>query len=334
MAIRKLIAVPVIAGAAAALTLGLPACASGAPSTPSSRAPSSAAPRPAATPTTSDGWYQAGMSWMAANMQAQGNPNMVGFTPEWYCTNVLTNYPPVTNGPIPADSTSQAAWVAGCADAYNQTRGLPLDGPPSAAGGQPALSPTSGTAAADEQQAQSDLSTVQGISLQSDLGTLNKDVQVTGNDAGALKTEVASALADSCGNGLGSATNQDQTALFGAADQGPGGDETTDATDANTLQNNITSARSQVAALQNDLATLKADGASAPSGAQAAIAAARNTISQAVSTGNADIGQENGLLSQAYQAVMSLTQNSGCAGLFNMLGSGSITQPASIPHVG
>jgi hypothetical protein len=270
------------------------------------------------------------MSWMTADMQVD-TATMVGYTSEWYCANLLTNYPSTINGPIPADSTSQAAWVAGCADAYNQAHGLPLDGPPSAAGGQPPSPPAS---SADEQQAQSDLTTVQDISLQNDLRTLDKDVQVTANDAGKLKTEVASSLAGNCANGLGPETDQDQTALFGTADQGPGGDASTAATDANTLQNAITTARGQVTALQNDLATLKADGASAPSGTQSAITAARSTISQAVSAGNADIDQGNGLLSQAYQAVIGLTQNSGCAGYFNMLGSGTITQPASIPHVG
>ena len=273
----------------------------------------------ALTEESGDGDGPLTMAWQNAQ---QGNRAMAGFG------NMLACHGIALDGSMGSCSTPGSDGN-GAAPSQSPS----LDGPPSAAGGQPAPSPASSTAAADEQEAQSDLSTVQGISLQNDLGTLNKDVQVTRNDAGALKTDVASALADSCGNGLGSATNQDQTALFGTADQGPGGDESTDATDANTLQNNITTARSQVTALQNDLATLKADGASAPSGAQAAITAARSTISQEVSTGNADIGQENGLLSQAYQAVMSLTQNSGCAGLFNMLGSGSITQPASIPHV-
>src|SRR5690348_5837002 len=108
MDIQKLIAVLVIAGAAAALALGLAACGSGGPATPSSPAPSSAAPRPTATPTASDDWYQAGMSWMTAYMQTD-SATMVGYTPEWWCSNFLTNNTQNITGPIPADSTSQDA---------------------------------------------------------------------------------------------------------------------------------------------------------------------------------------------------------------------------------
>jgi trimeric autotransporter adhesin len=147
-----------------------------------------------------------------------------------------------------------------------------------------------------EQQASSDLATVQGVSLTSDLGQLASDVKQTGTDFGTVKADAGNGQGDYCSNADTVASDADTVAS----------DADTVSSDLDTLTNDLHSDRSAISTLQDDLTSLQNMNLAAPSGAQAAISAAQSAIRHAVSTANADIQQENGLVSQAYQVANGL----------------------------
>lgn len=164
--------------------------------------------------------------------------------------------------------------------------------------------------AAAEQQAQSDLSTLEGFSLSPDLSKLAGDLTQTSNDLAAEKTAAAAGPNADGGDCYNLTSNVDYDAQSNVA------------YDAQSdfgydLQQNlvpdISSERQDISAFQTDLSNLQDMGLPAPSGAQAAITAAQNEIASAVSTANTDISQENGYVSQAYEVANSIATGS-CAG--------------------
>jgi hypothetical protein len=157
--------------------------------------------------------------------------------------------------------------------------------------------------AAAEQQAQNDLSTLQGWSLSNDLSSLSSDVTQTNNDLATVKSDAANGQGSYCDNVYTAADDADTVSY----------DADTLSDDLDTLTNDIATGRSDIGAFQGDLSTLQQMGLPAPSGAQAAISAAQGTLSQAVQTANTDIGQENGLVSQAYSIANDLATGS-CSG--------------------
>lgn len=164
--------------------------------------------------------------------------------------------------------------------------------------------------AAAEQQAQTDMGTLQGLSLSSDLSKLSSDLTQTSNDLAAEKTAAAAGPNADGGDCYNLEENVDYDAQENVeydAQEDLGYD----------LQENlvpdISSGRQDISAFQSDLSNLQGIGLSAPAGAQAAITAAENTISNAVSMANADISQENGFVSQAWSVANSIATGS-CAG--------------------
>ena len=222
-----------------------------------------------------------------------------------------------------------ASWSSAPAPADTQaaTPSASASTPAAAAPATSGSTSQSGADPAAEQQAQTDLSTVQGISFSSDLAALRRDVQVTTSDAATLIADVAAGpgVPGECANS--SAINNEAAKLFGAFGNG---DESSASSDTTTLQQDISTARSDISALQNDVAGLQSTGSPVPPGMQAAITSAQNAISQAVTTGNADIDQENALVNQALQVDNSLnTPSDQCAIAIQVYGPGP-----PIAHVG
>lgn len=96
--------------------------------------------------------------------------------------------------------------------------------------------------AAAEQQAQSDISTLEGFSLSNDLSALSCDVQQTDTDLGTVKSDAASGQGSYCGNV--------STA---------GGDADTVAGDADTLSGDLDSLTNDVGTEQQDITGANAD---------------------------------------------------------------------------
>jgi hypothetical protein len=298
------------------------------------------------TPATSAGWYQAGHSWGAAERATGDISELVGFTEADYCAAVLGQASLIPGNPLPnidwsvpgatmpipspvpqADSDA-LSWINGCAAGNT----LPAPGASSAAPAPdnasapdtsaPVAAPSQSSAdPAAEQQAQTDLSTVQGILFSSDLAALHRDVQVTANDTAALKTAVAAGPGVSGECFSASAINAAASKIFNSF--GPS-DQVSLGSDATTLQQDISTARSAISALQDDVSTLQSTGSPVPSGTQAAITSAQNAISQAVTTGNADLDQANALANQAVTDISSLdTPTDLCANAVDRYEQGS-----------
>jgi hypothetical protein len=213
-----------------------------------------------------------------------------------------------SGGSAPAPGASSAAPAPDSASA-------PDTSAPVAAPSQSSADP------AAEQHAQTDLSTVQGISFSSDLAALHRDVQVTANDTAALKTAVAAGPGVSGECFSASAINAAASKIFNSF--GPS-DQVSLGSDATTLQQDISTARSAISALQEDVSTLQSTGSPVPSGTQAAITSAQNAISQAVTTGNADIDQANALANHAVTDISSLdTPTDLCANAVDRYEQGS-----------
>jgi len=145
--------------------------------------------------------------------------------------------------------------------------------------------------AAAEQQAQTDLATVQGINFTSDLSSLANDVTQTNTDLGTVKSGAANGQGASCSNADTVESDFDTVTS----------DTDTVTSDLGELANDISTARGEISALQGDV--------SVP-GASAAITSAQGAISSAVSTANGDIGQVDGDVSAASQVLGSLAPGS------------------------
>ena len=158
-----------------------------------------------------------------------------------------------------------------------------------AASASAAASQASANAAA-EQQAQSDIGTLEGLSLTSDLSTLSGDVQQTGSDLATVKSDAANGQGSDCVNV--STTGADADTVAADADSL--------SADLDSLTNDISTDQQDITAVQNDLAALQSDGLQAPSAAATAIASAQTAISQAVSAANAGIATVNGYVNDAY----------------------------------
>jgi hypothetical protein len=177
---------------------------------------------------------------------------------------------------------------------------------------------------AAQQQAASDLQTLQGLSLSSDLSQMANALTQTSK---ALTAEKSAAAAGPNGVG-GFCTNLESDVDAQAEDNVEAnavdnlGAEVQDA-----LQPDIASGHQDIATLTSDLSNLQSLGLPSPSGAQAAIAAARSEIADAVSKANADISTENGYVDRAYSIANGIATGS-CAGD----GPGPVPQP--IPRIG
>jgi len=141
--------------------------------------------------------------------------------------------------------------------------------------------------AAAEQQAQTDLATVQDISFTSDLNSLSGDVTQTNTDLGTVKSDAANGQGASCSNA--DTVESDVDTVTSDAD--------TVTSDLDGLTSDISSARQAISALHGDV--------SVP-GASAAITTAQGAISSAISTANGDTGQTNGDVAAAAQVLGSL----------------------------
>jgi hypothetical protein len=166
--------------------------------------------------------------------------------------------------------------------------------------------------ASAEQQAQTDVSTLEGLSLTSDLSALSGDVQTTGTGLGTVKSDAASGQGSYCDNVSTAGADADSVAA----------DADSLSADLNSLTNDIGTAQQDITSVQNDLAALQSDGLQAPSGAATAIASAQSVISQAVSAANADIATVNGYVNDAYS-----TANGMATGSCDGSGSGSPPSP-------
>jgi hypothetical protein len=291
-------------------------------------------------PNSPAGWYQAGNTWIINNGNLQGNPAMVGYTSADYCSAAidqagLISGNPISNmswagstlpapSPVPQSASDITSWINGCAagvaspsastPAVAAPAPAPADSAPDAATAP--TTPSSGNTgqsdadSAAEQQAQTDLSTVQGISFSSDLAALRGDVQVTTNDAATLKAAVAT------GPGVGGecAGSSAIDAASGKLFSPFGSDDQSSFSHATTLQQDISTARSDISTLQDDVSGLQTTGSPVPSGTQAAITSAQDAISQAATNGNSGIDQENALVNKALQVLNSLdTPSDQCA---------------------
>lgn len=164
--------------------------------------------------------------------------------------------------------------------------------------------------AASEQQAQNDLTTLQGFSLSSDLSKLAGDLTQTSNDLAAEKTAAAAgpnADGGDCYN-LESNVNYDAESNVEYDSQSDFGYDLQE-----HLVPDISSGRQDISAVQSDLSNLQSMGLPAPPGAQAAITAAQKEISSGISTANSDISQENSYVSQAYSAANGIATGN-CSG--------------------
>jgi hypothetical protein len=154
--------------------------------------------------------------------------------------------------------------------------------------------------AAAEQVAQSDISTVEGLSLASDLSALSGNVQQTDNDLGTVKSDAASGQGSYCSNV--STAGADADSVAADADSLSAG--------LDTLTNDISSDQRDITTVQNDLSTLQSNGLSDPPGGATAIASAQSAISQAVSAANADIATVNGYVNDAYSIANGMATGS------------------------
>jgi hypothetical protein len=164
--------------------------------------------------------------------------------------------------------------------------------------------------AAAQQQAQNDLSTLEGFSLSSDLGKLASDLSQTNNDLAAEKTAAAAgpnADGGDCYN-LESNVNYDAQSDVEYDAQSDFGYDL-----QQNLVPDISSGRQDISALQSDLSNLQSLGLSTPSGAQAAITTAQNEISNAISTANSNVSQVNADVDAAW-AVSNSTATGSCSG--------------------
>lgn len=176
---------------------------------------------------------------------------------------------------------------------------------------------------AAEQQAQNDLNTLQGWSLTSDLSKLASDLGQTSADLAAEKTAAAAGPnADG-----GDCYNLDENVDYDAQENVEYDAQEDFGYD---LQQNLTpdlaSGRQDISGLQSDLSNLQSLDVSVPSGAQSAITAAQGQIASAISTANADIRQENGYVSQAYEVASSIATG-------NCKGDGPGSTPTPIPDI-
>ena len=297
------------------------------------------------TPTTPAGWYQAGHSWGARERATGDEAAPVGITEADYCAavldqaslipgNPLSNIDWTAPGNMPAPSPSPQtnsdamSWINGCA-AGNTLPGPATSAPAAAPDSAPAAAgapttPSSGNTgqpgadSAAEQQAQTDLSTVQSISYSSDLAALREGVKGTINDAATLKAAIAAGLGVDCDGS--SAINTAAAKLFSPF----ASDDSNGANYAATLQQDISTARSDISTLQDDVTGLQSTGSPLPSGTQAAITSAKNAISEAVTNGNAAIDQENALINQALPLINSFdTPSDQCANTIQQYGAGN-----------
>jgi len=150
--------------------------------------------------------------------------------------------------------------------------------------------------AASEQQAQTDLATVQGISFTSDLSGLNGDVTTANNGLGTVKSDATHGQGQDCGNA--DTVEGDFDTVTGDSDSLSGG--------LDGFTNDVSGARSAIGTLQSDLSGLKSAGQPAPAGASTAITSAQGAISSAINAANGDIGDVNGDVSAASQVLGSL----------------------------
>jgi hypothetical protein len=170
--------------------------------------------------------------------------------------------------------------------------------------------------AAAEQQAQSDISALEGFSLSNDLSALSGDVRQTDADLGTVKSDAASGQGSYCGNVSTAGGDADTVA----------GDADTLSGDLDTLTNDIGTEQQDITGAQNDLAALQSDGLPDPPGSASAIASAQAAISQAVSAANADIATVNGYVNDAYSIANGMATGS-CEG------SGPGSPPSPIADV-
>jgi hypothetical protein len=166
------------------------------------------------------------------------------------------------------------------------------------------------TDSAAQQQAQSDLTALQGLSLSPDLSQLSGDLTHTSSDLAAEKTAAAAGPNADGGDCYNLDSNVDYDAESNVeydAQSDFGYDLQVN------LVPDISSGRHDISTLQSDLSDLQSTGLPAPSGAQAAITASQKAISKAISTANADISQENSYVSEAYSVTNSIATGS-CTG--------------------
>lgn len=166
------------------------------------------------------------------------------------------------------------------------------------------------TDAAAEQQAQNDVTTLEGFSLSSDLTKLAGDLTQTSNDLAAEKTAAAAGPNADGGDCYNLDSNVDYDAQSNVeydAQEDFGYDL------RENLVPDLSSGRQDIRAVQSDLSNLQGLGLPAPSGARAAITAAQNEIGRAISTANSDISRENAYVSQAYSVGNSIATGN-CSG--------------------
>jgi hypothetical protein len=187
-----------------------------------------------------------------------------------------------------------------------------------------AASATASTDAAAQQQAQNDLTTLEGFSLSSDLGKLAGDLTATKGDLTAEKTAAAAGPNADGGDCYNLESNVDYDAESNVE---------YDAQDnfGYDLQENlvpdISSGRQDISAVQSDLSALEGLNLPAPSDARAALTAAQNEIKRAASTANSDISQENSYVSQAYSVANGIATG-------NCSGDGPGSVPSPIQDIG
>jgi hypothetical protein len=160
--------------------------------------------------------------------------------------------------------------------------------------------------ASAEQTAQSDLSTVQGVSFASDLSSISGDVTTTNNDLATTRSDAAQGPGDQCVNASSTVYNDAASTVYN--DQ-----QSALYNDAGTLSTDIGNARTAITSLSNDLSGLSSAGLPAPAGASAAITAARQAIGEAIGQANGGIAQINADVVTAYQVANSIATGA-CAG--------------------